>query len=66
MSTADYLFGGVLGEGAYAHVVLAQKKRGAGEGDDGAPAEQLAIKIMDKAFLEKEGKVSYEQILSMA
>ena len=59
MSTADYLFGGVLGEGAYAHVVLAQKKRGAGEGDDGAPAEQLAIKIMDKAFLEKEGKVKY-------
>ena len=59
MSTADYLFGGVLGEGAYAHVVLAQKKRGAGEGDDGAPAAQLAIKIMDKAFLEKEGKVKY-------
>ena len=63
MSTADYLFGGVLGEGAYAHVVLAQKKKAeAADGDgeaDGAPPEELAIKIMDKAFLEKEGKVKY-------
>jgi len=51
MGTTEYLFGGLLGEGAFAHVVRARRRDGA-RGD-------VAVKIMEKAHLDKEGKIKF-------
>ena len=44
----DFLFGKVLGEGAYAKVIHARRKN---NGVD------YAAKIMDKSFIKKHGKI---------
>lgn len=49
-TTADFLFGSSLGEGAYARVVHAKSK---------ASELQFAIKIMDKVHIKRENKVKY-------
>ncbi|TMW60268.1 hypothetical protein Poli38472_000310 [Pythium oligandrum] len=49
-SPADFMFGGTLGEGAYARVVHARMKRTGAE---------YAVKIMEKRFIMKEKKVKF-------
>ena len=44
------MFGGMLGEGAYARVVHAKFKR---------TSQEYAVKIMEKAFITKEDKVQF-------
>jgi hypothetical protein len=44
------MFGGVLGEGAYARVVIAEKK---------ADGNRFAVKILLKSFVVKEGKMEF-------
>lgn len=51
LTTGDFMFGQTLGEGAYARVVHAKLKE--------YPANQFAIKIMEKNHIKKENKVKY-------
>lgn len=51
LTTADFLFGVTLGEGAYARVVFAKLKE--------YPDTDFAIKIMEKNHIKKENKVKY-------
>ena len=51
LSAADFMFGSLLGEGAYARVVHARLK---GEG-----GEEFAVKIMEKRQIKKEKKVRF-------
>ena len=48
-SVADFTFGALLGEGAYARVVHARLRASADK--------DFAVKIMDKRFIQKENKV---------
>ena len=47
-SPANYAFGRVLGEGAFAHCVLAKQR---------STKTTVAVKIMLKRHVEREGKV---------
>ena len=49
LTPSDFLFGGTLGEGAYARVVHAQMKS--------PNTREYAIKIMEKSHIKKENKV---------
>lgn len=51
----DFLYGGLLGEGAYAKVLHVRLKAPL---KPGRPPPEYAVKIMDKSFIKKEGKVS--------
>ena len=47
-SPKDFMFGKVLGEGAYAKVVHARMKKS---------GKDFAAKVMDKSFIKKHGKI---------
>ena len=51
LSPADFLFGGLIGEGAYARVVHVKMKHG-GNGE-------YACKVLDKRFVKKEKKTHF-------
>lgn len=51
LTTAQFMFGQTLGEGAFARVVHAKLKE--------YPTNQFAIKIMEKSHIKKENKVKY-------
>jgi hypothetical protein len=57
LSRADFMLGCTLGQGSYAQVVHARMKPKV----QGIETTQLqyAVKIMDKEFIKKEGKVSH-------
>ena len=54
IQTSDFLFGTTLGEGAFARVVHAKSK---------ISGVEFAVKIMEKAHIRKEDKVSRPKIL---
>ena len=49
-AAADFLFGTLLGEGAYARVVHAKDK---------ATGRPFAVKILERKFIEKENKMHF-------
>ncbi len=49
LTAADFYFGSMLGEGAYARVIHAKSKK---------TSAQFAVKIMDKVHIKRENKVS--------
>jgi hypothetical protein len=51
LTAADFYFGSMLGEGAYARVIHAKSKK---------TSAQFAVKIMDKVHIKRENKVSYK------
>ena len=55
-SPKDFMFGKVLGEGAYAKVVHARMKQS---------GKDFAAKVMDKSFIKKHGKISTDNSCRM-
>jgi hypothetical protein len=57
LGPSDFLYGSLLGEGAFAKVVHVRAREAP---RPGASPHQFAAKIMDKLFVKKERKASLE------